>query len=90
MQLCGQVKDALLGILSRAADPAVRDVTVLSVEPAPHAGRLMVTVAVPPPADVADRAAAAEHLGQAVGWVRREVATVISRRKVPELVFRAV
>lgn len=90
LQLCGQVKDALLGILSRSADPAVRDVTVVSVEPAPHAGRLMVTVAVPVPADATDRAAAADGLARAAGWVRREVALTITRRKVPELVFRVV
>jgi ribosome-binding factor A len=90
LQLCGQVKDALHGILSRMADPAVRDVTVLSVEPAPHAARLKVTVAVHAPADVTDRVAAAGNLDRATTLIRREVAAAICRRKVPELVFRVV
>jgi ribosome-binding factor A len=89
-QLCGQVKDALPGILARMADPVVRDVTVVSVEPAPHAGRLMVTVAVPAPADATDRAVTADRLGKATGRLRHEVAAVICRRKVPELAFRVL
>jgi ribosome-binding factor A len=80
LQLCGQVKDALPGILARMAEPALRDVTVLAVEPAPHAGRLMVTVA--GPADATDR------LTHATGRVRTEIAAAINRRKVPELVWR--
>jgi ribosome-binding factor A len=82
LQLCGQVKAALPGILARMADPALREVTVLAVELAPHAGRLMVTVA--SPADATDR------LTHATGRVRTEIAAVINRRKVPELVWGAV
>ena len=47
--------------------------TVVAVEPAPHTGRLLVTVAGPSPADAADRAVAAGHLDRAAGLIRREV-----------------
>ncbi len=90
LQLCGQVKDALHGILAGCADEVVRNLTVIAVEPAPHTGRLMVTVAGPAPADVADPEPVAEHLARAAGWLRSEVAARISRRYAPELVFRVL
>jgi ribosome-binding factor A len=88
LQLCGQVRDALHGILAGCADEAVRNLTVIAVAPAPHTGRLMVTVAGPAPADVADRAHVADRLARAAGWVRSEVAARVSRRHAPELVFQ--
>ncbi len=85
LQLCGQVKDALTVALAGCADDVLRDLTVVLVEPAPHTGRLMVTVAGPTPADVTDR-----HLTTAAVLLRREVARAIHRRKTPELVFQVV
>lgn len=79
MQLCGQVKDVLVG--------AVVEGVVISVEPCPHAGRLLVTVAVGSTADATDRAAALDQLNRQAGELRRLVAATVSRRKVPELVF---
>jgi ribosome-binding factor A len=87
LQLCGQVRDALGVILPGLADEVLRGLTVVSVEPAPHTGRLRVTVAVPSPADATDRTTAAEHLGRAAGLIRREVAASVHRRKAPELTF---
>lgn len=84
LQLCRQVRDALIGILARSADPVLQDAVVLAVEPAPHAGRLMVTVAGDSSAD------ATHNLARAAGWIRCEVAAVIHRRKVPELVWQVV
>jgi ribosome-binding factor A len=81
-QLCGQVAQALLVILPGLADEVLRDLTVVSVEPAPHSGRLLVTVAGPAPADATDR-----HLRLAAGLLRSEVANAVHRRKAPELVF---
>jgi len=85
LQLCGQVKDALTVALAGCADEVLRDLTVVMVEPAPHTGRLMVTVAGSAPADVTDR-----HLTTAAMMLRREVARAIHRRKAPELVFQVV
>ena len=89
-QLCGQVRDALGVILPGLADEVLQNLQVVSVEPAPHTGRLRVTVAVPSPADATDRTAAVERLGRAVGLIRREVAAAVHRRKAPELTFEVV
>ena len=89
-QLCGQVKDALFGIVSGLGDDVLNGLMVVTVEPAPHAGRLRVTVAVDSTTDVADRTAIREHLGRASGLIRSEVARSVTRRKAPELVFEIV
>ncbi len=90
LQLCGQVRDALGVIFPGLADEVLQGLTVVSVEPAPHAGRLRVTVAVPSPADATDRTAAVERLVRAAGRLRREVAASVHRRKAPELTFEVV
>ena len=86
-QLCGQVANALLVILPGLADEVLRELTVVSVEPAPHSGRLRVTVAGLAPADATDFDAVGEHLHRAAGLIRSEVAAAVHRRKAPELVF---
>jgi ribosome-binding factor A len=90
MQLCGQVADALRTILPGMADEVLQNLTVVSVEPAPHSGRLLVTVAGPAPADVTDRTAPADRLTAAAGRLRTEVSAAVHRRKAPELVFRLI
>lgn len=87
LQLCGQVADALRAILPGLADQVLQNLSVMSVEPAPHTGRLLVTVAAPATADVTDRRTAAEHLTRANGRIRSEVASAVHRRKAPELTF---
>jgi ribosome-binding factor A len=84
------VREALIGVLAGCSDGVIRDLTIVSVEPAPHSGRLRVTVAVPGPADATDRAVTAEHLARAAGWLRSETAAAIHRRKAPEVVFAVV
>lgn len=87
-QLCSQVAQALLVILPGLADEVLRDLTVVSVEPAPHSGRLLVTVAGPAPTDATGRHVVCEHLARAAGLIRSEVASAVNRRKAPELVFQ--
>ena len=87
LQLCGQVKVALRAILAGCADDAVRNLTVLAVRPAPHAGRLEVAVAIPLMADAQDREPFETGLRRAAGWIRTEVAAAINRRRAPELVW---
>ena len=86
-QLCRQVRDALHGALAACGDPAVRAAAVLAVEPAPHTGRLRVTVGAP--ADVGSAAVAA-GVERAAGHLRAEVAAAISRRNAPELAFEVI
>jgi ribosome-binding factor A len=57
---------------------------VLSVEPAPHTGRLRVLV------EAADRIAAERALARATGYLRSEVAAAICRRHAPELLFEVM
>jgi ribosome-binding factor A len=87
LQLCGQVENALHGILSGCADEVLQNVLVVSVVPAPNTGRLLITVAVSTTADVIDPTIILQHLNRANSYLRQQVATQINRRKVPELVF---
>lgn len=84
-QLCKQVANALELVLPNVQLPG--DVRILSVTPAPNAGRLSVLVAVSgtsTPEQVASR------LEECTGYLRAELAQVVSRRRVPELAFSIV
>ena len=83
-QLCGQVKAALHVALASCADEVLQGLSVVSVESAPHTGRLRVLLA------AEDRPAALEALARAAGFLRAEVASAISRRYAPELVFEVI
>lgn len=90
-QLCQQVAHVLDAVLSgEAHDDDLRNLSVISVEPAPHTGRLLVTVEPwgqdePPVFDVL-----VEKLRRVTPWLRSELAASISRRKTPDLVFQIV
>ena len=86
LQLCEQVKQALHGALAGCADPVLQALSVLSVEPAPHTGRLLVILS----ADDPDRAAVEASLTRAAGFLRSEVASAVCRRHAPELVFEVL
>jgi ribosome-binding factor A len=91
LQLCGQVERALHGVLASLADDVIRELLVVSVEPAPNAGRLLVTLARSPAADPAVGPDAVEaRLSGAIGLLRSEVARAVVRRRAPELAFRLV
>ena len=92
-QLCGQVMEALRGILSGMADGRLQNLAVVKVEPAPNTGRLRVTVAGFTLADATDpatRTDAMTALEKAGGLLRMEVARAIHRKCAPELVFHLV
>ncbi len=89
LQVCGQVQQTLALVLSgESGDDVLRDLLVESVVPYPTAVRLLVTVtraaadASIPDADVLRRLEAAR------GRLRWEIAAVVNRRKIPDLVFR--
>ena len=88
-QLCGQAAEALHAAVGECADPAVQALTVLQVTPAPHTGRLRVTLTLPADGSVG-RAEAEAALARAAGRLRGEVADAVHRRRAPELVFEVV
>jgi ribosome-binding factor A len=69
------------------SDEVLQNLVIVSVEPAPHTGRLLVTVAVPHSADVIGLTLAQTHLARATARIRLEVTQEIHRRKSPELVW---
>lgn len=87
-QLCQQVAQVLESMLTgEVRDADLEGLSVVSVVPAPHAGRMLVTVQ-----SWADDAANRwliihEKLRRATPWLRSELAASISRKRTPELEF---
>jgi ribosome-binding factor A len=86
LQLCRQVFDALTYALAELDDPIIDDLVLASVDPAPTGARVLVTFL--PPTSAFDPDDALAHLRDAADELREEVAAEITRRRVPELVFR--
>lgn len=86
-QLCRQVFRAVSLALGECGDDVLRELTVVDVEPAPDAARLLVRVGLP----AGDHATAAHEvlarLAAATGFLRRKVAAAITRKRAPELTF---
>lgn len=85
LRLCRQVLEALQIGLAGCADEVLQQVSVASVEPGADPSRLEVTVELPPDLNPAD---AIERLEGAKGLLRSLAAESISRKKVPDLIFR--
>lgn len=87
-QLCSQVAEALSYVLAdQGRDDVLGALQVLNVEPAPHLGRLLVTVGTLP-SEFVEPAEILAHLDKATARLRCEVASAITRRRAPALVFR--
>jgi ribosome-binding factor A len=86
LQVCRQVFDALTYALAELGDPMIDELALASVTPAPDAARVLVTLV--PSRDGIDPAAALERLRDAMPELREEVAAELTRKRVPELVFR--
>ena len=90
-RLCGRVNRLLLEIFCACDDPLLQELEVLDVVAAPSASRLAVTVGyVPRPPELLSPDAMLARLNRARGWVRSELASLLDRRRVPELRFVAV
>jgi ribosome-binding factor A len=88
LQLCSQVKHALEGALAaECGDPLLQELSVIDVQPAPNSVRLLVLLGLPAES-AADQVMT--HLIRAAGKLRCEVASAITRKKVPELAFCVV
>lgn len=88
-QVCRQVFETLNYVLSGdSRDDVLRGLLVSEVSPAPDATRLLVTVQPLDLTDGVEPITILQHLHEATGRLRAEVARSISRRKVPELIFQ--
>jgi ribosome-binding factor A len=89
LQLCHQVAETLEEVLAECGDSYLQGLRVLDVEPAPDASRLLVTLAVDGLLDEdLDLDRVHDHLARASGHLRSEVATAITRKRAPVLVYR--
>src|SRR4051812_32572163 len=86
LQVCRQVFDALTYALAELDDPTIAELVLVSVSPAPSAARVQVTLV--PSHEGIDPDAALARLREVAAQLREEVAAEVSRRRVPELVFR--
>ncbi|MFN3200587.1 MAG: hypothetical protein ACE366_19465 [Bradymonadia bacterium] len=82
LQLCGQVARAIDAALAAAEDHTLHTCRVARVEPAPNARRLRATLVTEGSVEIARLA-----LDAAEGWLRREVAAAVHRRKAPHVLF---
>jgi len=88
-QLCHQVGETVGQILAgECGDDLLRDLYVVSVEPAPDATRLLVTVRIDRPIESVDPNLIMARLEGASGLIRDEVASAITRKRTPKLTFR--
>lgn len=85
-QLCKEVSRTLACALGASREEQIRDLSIVAVEPAPDAARLLVTVC---PRSVApgELPQLRELLASQRGLLRTEVAAALQRRRTPELAF---
>ncbi len=92
LQLCRQVQDALTYALTDFNDSILDTLTLISVQPAPSAARLLVTFTMPsnyqnPEEVMMNRDYALTTLRSYAADIREEVTAEINRKRAPELVF---
>jgi ribosome-binding factor A len=86
LRLCRQVREALqIGLAGECGDELLQQVFIASVGPGADPSKLEVSVALPSEVSPADALA---RLEKARGLLRSLAAEAISRKKVPDLVFR--
>jgi ribosome-binding factor A len=87
LRLCAQVRQTLELSLPGALGDVGLSLRVESVTPAPDASRLLVSIATEVPTTEEDRRGIAARLAELTPWIRSEVASAITRRKAPGLVY---
>jgi len=86
-QLCREVERTLTVSFAGCPEPALRQLLVVAVEPAPDASRLLVTFAPSGTLD-ADVGELLKALAGVRGRLRADVAAALQRKRTPELTFR--
>jgi ribosome-binding factor A len=91
LQLCAQVAETLSFVLAgECDDDLLRELRVESVVPAPTSARMLVTLSIAGLGTEISREKVTQRLESVRGQLRSEVATAISRRKVPDLLFNLI
>jgi ribosome-binding factor A len=89
LQLCSQIADTMNVLLPDCHDELLHLLQVASVVPAPDASQLLVMVYPIVQGDKPfDPNEVLDHLAQAAGYLRSEVAAAITRKRVPSLLFQ--
>ncbi|MBS0264970.1 MAG: ribosome-binding factor A [Planctomycetes bacterium] len=89
LQLCRQVADTLNQVLTGECDDEIlRSLYVVSVTPAPDTTQLMVIVSPLLPGEILQPADVLARLSTHSGHLRDAVASAITRRKAPRLLFQ--
>lgn len=86
-QICKEVSRTLSCSLGASHDALIRDLAVISVDPAPDAARLLVTVCSMSSVPV-ESTQLLERLRELRGPLRSEIASVLQRKRTPDLTFR--
>jgi ribosome-binding factor A len=92
-RVCREVLRTLTETLGSCGDPVLSELTVLGVEPAPDASRLLVLVGLPAlgSATVEDAVETVRaRLADCRGLFRRDIAAALQRRRTPELAFQVL
>lgn len=91
IQLCSQVAETLgLVLTGDFDDELLHNLQVVSVDPAPDASQLAVSLRADVPGGRVDVQEVLDRLAMVAGRLRCEVATAISRKRAPRLVFHLV
>jgi len=91
MQLCRQVEQTLSLVLSgECKDEVLQSLLVESVRPAPNASQLLVTVRQTASDAPVSTLEILTRLTEVAGQLRFEVASAITRKRAPKLVFEVL
>ena len=90
-QLCAQVAETLgLVLAGDFDDELLQNLQVVSVDPAPDASHLSVTLRADVPTGRVEAQQVLDRLAMVAGKLRCEVAAAITRKRAPRLVFHLV
>ncbi len=90
-QLCRQVERTLSFVLGgEVSDERLRDLMILSVDPAPHSNHLLVTMQTNAVVTGEQLIALEGILSSHKGTMRTAIANAINRRKTPDISLRVV
>ena len=90
-RLCQQVAQTLNLVLSgEFGDERLQSLQVMSVDPAPNASQLCVTVQTDEQCDRETKQEILGCLSAVTGRLRHEVAGTINRKRTPQLFFRVI